>query len=149
LRNASYLIYIKENKKQWLKHKCIKDLFFVRSFTTRWRLKFVLKWQQIKGTPARIILHDRDLLALVTLLLHLLFRTLHLRPLLLHLTILRGVRHMRKRWFIPSLRHILPILLHRVPMMVMTLVAIESCASLCFYLLPKRGKLRKEGFEVE
>jgi hypothetical protein len=83
---------------------------------------------------------------LVPLLLHLCSRVLHLHQLFLHLTILHGVRHMRKRLCILSLRPIPPILLHPVPMVVLTLVIIESCASLCFwYLLPKGGEdLRKE-----
>jgi hypothetical protein len=86
--------------------------------------------------------------AMVTFLLHLIFRVLNLCPLFLHLTTLHRALHMKKRWFTHSLScilPILPILLLRVPMVVVTLVAIESCASLCILVLvAKRGRT-KEG----
>jgi hypothetical protein len=76
---------------------------------------------------------------LILLLIHLI-RVLLLSILLL--TTLLKTRSMKRRWSMPSSWLILPILLHLVPMVVVTPLASESARlSLFWYLLPKGGEL--------
>lgn len=78
-------------------------------------------------------------MALLTLLLRHIFGVLSLHWPFLHGTTLLGTRHMKKRWFIPSSRLILLILLRRVPMMVVTPMAGEAVRLSLFLLLVAKG----------